>query len=155
MRWMPTSTSSTPPDHEVAPAATPGPNSDAASKHGTPSAHHPSTRQPPTPATPATPPPPAAAPSNAGTPNAAGSTALPDAPSAGVGGRQERHRRGEAVQERVPADGPDLAGAEHAGERDRAELVGDGAGVVVGLGVHVRAAAVAGEEQRRLRALAV
>ncbi len=50
----------------------------------------------------------------------------------------------------MPADGPDLAGAEHPGERDRAELVCHGTGIVVGLGVHVRATAVAGEEQRRL-----
>src|SRR6185437_14955944 len=151
---MPISTSSAPHPPDTGPAATPGPSCAAAWKPTTPPARHPPI-PPTTPATPAPPTPPAAAPCNAGTPNAAGSAALRDVLSARVARRQQRHRGGEAVQERVPADGPDLTGAEHAGERDRAELVGDGAGVVVRLGVHVRAAAVAGEEQRRLRALAV
>ena len=58
-------------------AATPGPNSAAASKPTTPTARHPHTRHASR-ATPAPPTPPAAAPSNAGTPNDAGSAARPD-----------------------------------------------------------------------------
>src|SRR5712692_5682072 len=54
---------------------------------------------------------------------------------------------GEPVQEGLAADGTDLAAAEEAGEGLRPECLGDDARVVVGLGEHVRAAAVAGEEQ--------
>ena len=69
-----------------------------------------------------------------------------------AGAREDRDRRGEAVQEVAPADRPDLAGAEEAG-RGHAEGVLERGRVVVGDVEHVRAAAVAGEQQRPGRAL--
>src|SRR5262249_37462070 len=53
---------------------------------------------------------------------------------------------GEAVQEGLAADGADLAVAEKAGERDRAELGGHAARVVVGGAEQAGAAAVAATE---------
>ena len=61
--------------------------------------------------------------------------------------REDGERRGEPVQEVAPADRADLAGAEEAAGRD-AERVLDRDRVVVGDVEHVRAAAVAGEQQR-------
>src|SRR5436190_12117074 len=51
------------------------------------------------------------------------------------------------MQEVAPADRADLAGAEEA-RRGRAQGVLEGRGIVVGYVEHVRAAAIAGEEQR-------
>src|SRR5256712_13428240 len=58
------------------------------------------------------------------------------------------------MKEGFAGGGADFAAAEEAGEGLRRERLADDARVVVGLGEHVRAAAVAGEEQRpaRLRA---
>jgi hypothetical protein len=54
------------------------------------------------------------------------------------------------VQEGFAADGADLAAAKKAGEGLRAQRRSGEARVMVGLGEHVCAAAVAGEEQRPL-----
>src|SRR5207247_4038699 len=62
---------------------------------------------------------------------------------------------GEAVQERLAADRTELSCAEEARERVAAERLAHGAGVVVRLGEHVRAAPVAGEEEGAGRPLAV
>ncbi len=64
---------------------------------------------------------------------------------------ERQHRRGEAVQVVAPADRPDLARGEEPGHAGGAEHVTDHADVVVGLGEHRRAPAVAGEQQRPAR----
>jgi hypothetical protein len=51
------------------------------------------------------------------------------------------------VEERLAADGADLARAEEAGQGVSAERLSDGTGVVVGIGEEARPAPVAGEEQ--------
>ena len=56
---------------------------------------------------------------------------------------------GEAVQEVAAADRADLAGAERARERQRAEQLVDDAGVVVGRAEEVPTAPVAGEQRAR------
>ncbi len=66
--------------------------------------------------------------------------------------REDRDRRREPVQEVAAADRADLAGAEEAAGR-RAERVLERQRVVVGGLEHVRAAAVAGEQQRPGRAV--
>src|SRR5581483_341642 len=61
---------------------------------------------------------------------------------------EQRDRGREAVEERAPADGADLAAAEEPGDRVRADRTRDGERIVVRLREHVRAAPVAGERER-------
>ena len=62
--------------------------------------------------------------------------------------REDRHGRGEGVQEVLPADRADLAGGEEAGGGRAREDARDGVGVVVGRAEHAASAAVAGEHER-------
>src|SRR5262245_4590502 len=101
---MPISTSFAPHQHATSQAATPGQNSDAASKHAMRPEPRRQTR-PASPARPAPPTPPAAAPSDAGTQNDAGSTARRSAPLEQPGERLDE-------QEDVQAD-------DHARDADR------------------------------------
>ena len=68
---------------------------------------------------------------------------------------EQRDRGGEGVQEVLAADRPELSGAEEPGHRDVAEHLSQEPGVVVGLGEHPRATAVAGEQQGPGRPAAV
>src|SRR6185295_12253829 len=61
---------------------------------------------------------------------------------------EERQRRGESMEEVLPPDRTDLARGEAADGRHRTEVLLDRRGVVVGALEEVRAAAIAGEEQR-------
>ncbi|HWN60149.1 MAG TPA: SDR family oxidoreductase, partial [Streptosporangiaceae bacterium] len=61
---------------------------------------------------------------------------------------EQGDRGGEGVQEVLPADRAEFAGAEEPGHRDVAQGGRDQPGVVVGLGEQPRSAAVAGEQQR-------
>ncbi len=61
---------------------------------------------------------------------------------------EQGDRGGEGVQEVLPADRAEFAGAEEPGHRDVAQRGGDETGVVVGLGEQPRSAAVAGEQER-------
>jgi 3-oxoacyl-[acyl-carrier protein] reductase len=61
---------------------------------------------------------------------------------------EQGDRGGEGVQEVLPADRAEFAGAEEPGHRDVAQRGGDETGVVVGLGEQPRSAAVAGKQER-------
>ena len=61
---------------------------------------------------------------------------------------EQGDRGGEGVQEVLPADRAEFAGAEEPGHRDVAQRGCDEPGVVVRLGEQPRSAAVAGEQQR-------
>jgi NAD(P)-dependent dehydrogenase (short-subunit alcohol dehydrogenase family) len=63
------------------------------------------------------------------------------------GAGEQGDRGGEGVQEVLPADRAELAGAEEPGHRDVTQHAGDETGVVVGLGEQPRSAAVAGEQE--------
>src|SRR5207302_1829058 len=62
-------------------------------------------------------------------------------------GAKQHHRCREAVEEVATADGPQLAGAEHAGHGSGFETPGDDARVVVGSPEHSGAPPVAREQQ--------
>jgi len=62
---------------------------------------------------------------------------------------EQRDRGGEGVQEVLPADRPELSGAEEPGHRDLAEHFRQERGVVVGLGKHPRAAGLRHGPARR------
>src|SRR5687767_14360573 len=63
---------------------------------------------------------------------------------------EERERGGEAVHERVPANRPELPGGEESG-RGHAEVLIDRFGIVVRNPKEAAAAAIAGEQERRVR----
>src|SRR2546430_1898866 len=68
-------------------------------------------------------------------------------PSGRSGGSEQRDAGGEPVQEIAPAHWPDLARAERAGDRERAEQLVEDRRVVVGDLEEAAAAPVAGEQE--------